>query len=82
MVRKIVRKIYRLAKDFITGIFWYAKDLARYKSLLRKAGIAVPMKYFPQLFDRSVESHTFDKHYVYTWVLLYGSFPWLQLWFR
>lgn len=65
MTKKIFRKIWRLGKSFFSGIFWYLGDFSKYKRILESGGQKIDMKFFPQIFDRDTDSHTFDKHYVY-----------------
>jgi SAM-dependent methyltransferase len=64
MFKKVVKKFYYKCKALISGVFWYSGDIFRYKGLLKKAGVAESFYYFPQIFDKAPESHTFDKHYV------------------
>ncbi len=55
-----------MSGDLITGIFWYTRDVFRYRRLFRTSGAGVePFFLFPKIFDKNPASHTFDKHYVY-----------------
>lgn len=65
MTHKIIKKIWRKAAAIITSVFWYTRDLLKYRFLMKQAGQKTPLKFFPQIFDRDPASHTFDKHYVY-----------------
>ncbi|PJE60058.1 MAG: hypothetical protein COU85_00310 [Candidatus Portnoybacteria bacterium CG10_big_fil_rev_8_21_14_0_10_44_7] len=65
MLNKVIRKIWRTFKILITGVFWYSGDLLKYRRLLKSSGQSLKLRLFPQIFDKSPGSHTFDKHYVY-----------------
>lgn len=65
MAKKVFRKIWRKIRAIIAGIFWYTRDLLCYRKMMRDANVRVPLKFFPQIFDKDPSSHTFDKHYVY-----------------
>ncbi|MDR3642629.1 MAG: DUF268 domain-containing protein [Candidatus Doudnabacteria bacterium] len=63
MVKKTLKKIWRMVLNALSGAFWYSRDLIRYRRILRPAGDAFYL--FPRIFDKNPSSHTFDKHYVY-----------------
>ncbi len=65
MAKKVFKKVWWMFKALIGGVFWYTGDLVKYRRLMQSAGQKDTIKIFPQIFDRSSESHTFDKHYVY-----------------
>ncbi len=65
MLKKIFKRIILRISEIVNGVFWYTRDLFQYKRLLKNAGIGTVLRYFPQIFDKSTASHTFDKHYVY-----------------
>lgn len=65
MFKKIIIRIRRKVAAIITGVFWYTRDLLKYRFLIKQAGQKTPLRFFPQIFDRDPASHTFDKHYVY-----------------
>jgi SAM-dependent methyltransferase len=65
MIQKIFKKISRTFRNFLSGIFWYSRDLLRYRKLIRSSGRKISLYLFPQIFDKDPASHTFDKHYVY-----------------
>jgi hypothetical protein len=65
MVNKIIKKIYFFCKSLVSGSFWYVRDLAVYIKLARRTPEAGKFYFYPRLLDRSPETHTFDRHYVY-----------------
>ncbi|MBI5530066.1 MAG: DUF268 domain-containing protein [Candidatus Doudnabacteria bacterium] len=65
MGKKIIKKLFRLLKNAISGVFWYFGDFLAYKKLLKNNDQKISFKFFPKIFDRDPASHTFDKHYVY-----------------
>ena len=65
MFKKIIKKIYQASKAFLHGLFWYARDLVKFKALSKRTGQKFTFRFFPMLFDKNPSSHTFDKHYVY-----------------
>lgn len=65
MLKKIIRKLLALLFNFFAGIFWYTSDFLRYWKLRKSQSEKWPIKFFPKLFDKDPQSHTFDKHYVY-----------------
>ncbi len=65
MLRKIIKKLYRIIIALISSLFWYTRDWFKYKNLLNQGGKEENLKVFPQIFDSAPGSHTFDKHYVY-----------------
>ncbi len=65
MLKKVTRRIWRNIRSAVAGLWWYPSDFFKYKKLMRKQGLYTLFYYFPQIFDKTPESHTFDKHYVY-----------------
>ncbi len=65
MLKKIFRRIWRYFSGTLSGFFWYTGDLFKYKALASAENIKSRFFIFPQIFDKSSASHTFDKHYVY-----------------
>lgn len=65
MIKKVFRKLGITSRALFSGLVWYFRDLMKYRVLLRKNNINSPFYFFPQIFDKAAESHTFDKHYVY-----------------
>ncbi len=65
MAWKIVKKLWQRFIALISGLFWYTRDLIKYKIMLGRAHQETPVYLFPQIFDKDPASHTFDKHYVY-----------------
>ncbi|MEK7161242.1 MAG: DUF268 domain-containing protein [Patescibacteria group bacterium] len=64
MFKKIIIKIYRIFRAFVTGLGWFIRDTFRYKLMLKKNNINDKLYLLPQIFDKDPISHTYDKHYV------------------
>jgi len=60
-----VRAALQRTAAFAGGVFWYSRDLARYKSLLKSQNNSTALRRAPCLFDRDPDAHVFDRHYVY-----------------
>ena len=65
LIKKITKRIGRTSKALVMGPFWYLRDLASYRKLLKDGDVKTKLYYVPLIFDRDPASHTFDKHYVY-----------------
>jgi SAM-dependent methyltransferase len=60
-----VRAMFQRTVALTSGVFWYSRDLFRYKRLLKTENNSAPLRYAPQLYDRDPDAHVFDRHYVY-----------------
>lgn len=65
MINKVIKKLLGTARDSFLGCFWFSHDFIFYRKMLFKNKTKIGMRLFPQIFDHSPASHTFDKHYVY-----------------
>ncbi len=60
-----VRAAIQRTAAFAGGMFWYSRDLRRYKNLLKSQNDSTSLRRVPCLFDRDPDAHVFDRHYVY-----------------
>lgn len=65
MAYRVLKKIWRWSIQLCSGIFWYVRDVYRYRHLISTQRSPQKLLLFPQLWDKASAAHTFDKHYVY-----------------